>query len=114
MPTKRHERHLEPARLAWEKLAERAASGETIAYSRLEDDIGWREARQAIRPVLDLIADYCQSEGLPDITILVVSKRTGRPSYTTVEDVDKETQRVLAVEWLKVPPPSAEALHKFL
>ena len=65
--------------------------------------------------MLDFIANYCRAKSLPDITILVVLKETGRPSSgNTVDDVDKERERVFAREWFKVPPPSVEALRGFL
>ncbi len=109
------ERDIEPARLAWQVLAAQAALSATIHYTQLQSAISWHGAAQGFGPVLDLIAAYCRDKGLPDITILVVLKDTGRPSSgNTIEDVDKERERVFACEWFKVPPPSAEELHKFL
>lgn len=109
------ERDIEPARLAWQVLAAQATLRATITYTQLEGAIGWRGAAQGFGPVLDLVAEYCRAKGLPDITILVVLKETGRPSSgNTVYDVERERERVFAREWFKVPPPSEEALREFL
>ena len=108
------ESDIEVARRAWQVLAAKAALRATITYSQLKDAIAWTGATQAIGRLLNPIYSYCQAKGLPDITILAVRENTGRPSYVTVDDVDKEREKVLSVEWFKVPPPSAEELREFL
>lgn len=109
------ERDIESAQLAWQVLVARAALQATIHYTQLQGAIGWRGADQGFGSVLNLIARYCRAKRLSDLTILVVRKDTGRPSSgNTIDDVDKERERVFEREWFKVPPPSAEALRGFL
>lgn len=67
---------LERACAAWPVLIQVAKNRDTISYGKLGDEIGVHH--RAIRYVLGLIQDYCLSENLPPLTILVVNG-SGRP-----------------------------------
>ncbi len=67
----------EMAYAIWPILAERATGQRRIFYSDLADMIGIHP-----RPVymgLDLIQTHCIDHNMPPLTVLVVSKDTGKP-----------------------------------
>ena len=61
---------------------------------------------------------YCQENQLPPLTVLVVNKDTGLPGegLTTLEDVNRDRERVFAHDWFQMEPPEAgdfeEALRR--
>lgn len=61
---------------AWIILTSIALKRNFITYKELGDKIGIHH--RAVRYVLGLIQDYCMSNELPPLTILVVNKITGR------------------------------------
>ena len=60
---------------------------------------------RGLGPYLDRIADYCATEDLPDLTILVVLASNGKPSTgNTHADVEDEQGRVLnQIMWPQHP-----------
>jgi hypothetical protein len=63
---------------------------------------------------LGCIMQWCQSNGLPALTTLVVDSETGLPSHglTTVEgnQFPAECERVFDFRWFEIFPPSLEEL----
>jgi len=55
---------------------------------------------------------YCQQNGLPPLTALVVKKETGLPGrgLTTRKDLDAGREEVFRYEWFKVVPPAPTQL----
>ena len=89
----------------YERLADVAASGETITYDELAAEIGVDESRrlssadrtqsdeidgrEEIVPLLDAIAYIEARAGRPPLTVLVVKSRTGKPGVEFFDTVDR-------------------------
>lgn len=67
------------ARAAWRILRERASGGQVLTYAELGEALGGLHPLYEVPRVLDVIAQWCQQSGRPDLTGLVVSRRTGMP-----------------------------------
>lgn len=68
-----------------DELRRCAAAGGTITYAELGRAVGI-PAQGPWRPVLDLISSEEEAAGLPDITYLVVNRRTGFSSRIQFKD----------------------------
>ncbi|SRR5258708_40218646 len=61
--------------------------------------------------VLGRIKRFCELNDLPPLTVLVVNKKTGIPGSGLGEmDYQKEQERVLAINWYNIMPPTLEEL----
>jgi hypothetical protein len=63
--------------------------------------------------ILGHIAFYCIDQSLPLLTSIVVGKTRGLPGHDIPIDIaqlDGERERVYAIDWYDVYPPSAEEL----
>lgn len=96
----------ERAYRAWPILIKRAAEGKTITYGELGELLGVHH--RAIRYVLGLIQDYCLSEKLPPLTILIVNKNgipgTGFIAYD-VDKLEEGETLVRSYNWNAIPNP---------
>ena len=107
----------ERAREAWKVLRETATAGETLSYSELGDQLGGLHPYRQVPQVLDIIERWCLGHNFPDLTGVVVSRRSGLPGedywrqngwgdLAVAARVDRwrEAQRAMAVaHW----PPTA-------
>jgi hypothetical protein len=57
---------------------------------------------------------YCEDHELPPLTVLVVNQETGCPSegLTTLEDEDKDRERVFNYSWFSIAPPETKEFEK--
>lgn len=100
--------HVERAYRAWPILVNCAQNDAApITYGALAAQLGIHP--RAIRYVLGVIQDYCMSEGLPPITILVVSAATERPSSGFIacdmDDLERGRAEVSAFKWTDLENP---------
>lgn len=80
---------------AWKVLISHAGSRMTLTYGELAEKINIHH--RAVRFVLDVIYDYCYTNNLPPLTILVVNKNTQYPGQgftdysidTFLDDLDE-------------------------
>lgn len=88
----------------YQVLIAAAYQRQTLTYEMVGERIGM--PRQALGQQLHHLQNYCEREGLPPITALVVRKGEGTPStgYHEGESVDAERERVFAHEWYKRAP----------
>jgi hypothetical protein len=67
-----------------------------------------------LAPPLDLVAGWCQANGLPALTLLVVETVTGKPApgvdATREGDVAAEQDKVREYDWFAIFPPSVAEL----
>lgn len=103
MPTNQAER----AFRAWPELTQCAKEKKTITYGDLAKKLGLHP--RVIRFVLGPIQDYCLSEHLPPLTILVVSQSNGVPSDGFIawdaEDLQTGFDKVYDFNWKIVGNP---------
>ena len=95
------------AQRMWPVLMAAAHQRQTIQYGQLVTTVGYPGVAGNIGQFLDPILEYCRRNDLPALTVLVVNKDTGRPSYDVVGggSVDVERERVYAHNWYAMPPP---------
>ena len=88
---------------AWRVLIAAATSRKTLTYGELCRSVGYPSLRSVGNWVLEPIRAYCESNGLPALTSLVVRKgarRPGRGLLTHIgDDVEHQQQRVFAHKW---------------
>lgn len=112
--TERRVNHEARAAKAWPVLAECAVRRSTTSYAELGELIGGVHQR-AIGLTLGPIQEFCLSEKLPPLTILVVQKAAGRPGggfiAWDVDDIETGLQRVYEFPWKTLPNPFAYALE---
>ena len=90
----------------------RHGRGETITYGDLVKQLGIRTrdpyAGRVIALHLNRVAFYCLGAGVPPLTVLVVDKKTGKPSgafKALFPDVDAAKMAVDCHDWENSPPP---------
>jgi putative restriction endonuclease len=96
---------------SWPLLTAAAESGATITYKQVGDQIGIHH--RTIRLALGLIQDYCLDEGLPPLTVVVVSAARQRPGEGFIAwdpvDLDEAYRQVHAYPWRHLANPYAFA-----
>ena len=94
-------------------LIGRAAQQQTIQYRQLGDMMHYGVGPILAQP-LGKIMHWCEHEGLPALTVIVVEKETGLPSTgpTTVQQggFSAKQQRVFAFDWYSILPPTRQDL----
>lgn len=100
------------AQKMWIVLVSAASKRQTIRYGELAKAVGYTGPYQSVGKYLYPIKIYCDRNGLPPLTILVVAKRTGRPSLDIVNSDERDEHRegVFDHPWLHGLPPTLEEL----
>jgi hypothetical protein len=97
-------------------LIGRAENRQTITYGELAERLGYAGADHngagILGPRLDPIMRWCLTNGLPDITTLVVSQRTGLPTLSSASNVGIEQQGVFELDWHAIFPPTEADLRE--
>ena len=93
-------------------LMARAERRETTTYRELRDrlSVDHRSVNALLRP----IQDYCDSNRLPPLPVLVVSDSNGEPGRdhpSNKESLYSDRERVYAWDWLEYEPPRADDLR---
>ena len=96
------------ALLTWQVLIAKATDRQTITYESLAVMVGMQPlGKLAVRHYLNRVANYCLNNNLPDLTIVVVALKRGRPAYVSDGvDVDAEREKVFAHKWFAEMPPT--------
>ncbi len=99
---------------AWLILVGCAMNRQTLTYEGLSKLMYGHKAAGVLDKILGHIAFYCDSEGLPLLTAIVVGKTRGAPGEAIpidLKQIDSERERVYAeVDWFNIYPPTAEEL----
>lgn len=65
-----------------------------------------------MREPLYYLKHWCEVNGLPPLTVIVVNQETGKPgSGLALDDLDKAREDVFNYPWYRLVPPTAEELH---
>ena len=106
--TESKHRHI---RNAWDILVKLTSGKKTITYGEIADEVCAGDARSTTA-FLDPIADYCWKNDLPPLTVLVVNKRSCKPSKSfnekwlrPDESVESATAEVWDYDWSRHSPP---------
>ena len=98
----------ERAQQLWSILVLAARSRQVLTYEMVAQACGM--PAPALGDVLRPIQQYCEEEGLPPLTSLVVSKSTGLPGegFLAAANVPKAQSQTFAKDWLELQAPTAE------
>ena len=90
----------------YDALARAACSGKTITYGELFAPLG--VAPRSASNWLNPISAYCAYIGVVDITAIVVTKETGRPTdgHYDPDTWEELRDQVFVFPWLGYTPPS--------
>ncbi len=93
--------HEQRAFAAWTVLTETALRNAKITYKQIAAAIGIHH--RPVKYVLALIQEYCITEGLPPLTILVVNQNSGVPGAGFIgwghDDLERGFRRVHSYPW---------------
>ena len=113
MPTLFSEHSTNPTRALqiWQILVGAAMQRRTLTYGLLAELIHYQVPVALGRPLAHIMY-WCQDNGLPPLTALVVSEQSGLPSEGLQIDGDlhKAREVAFAYDWYSVFPPSVEEL----
>ena len=92
---------------AWKVLISCAAKRKPLTYGELAEKIGIHH--RAVRFVLNLIYDYCYSNNLPPLTILIVNKNTNLPGQGfndySIDTFEDDKNEVFDKNWAIIANP---------
>lgn len=103
--------YLEHAERLWPILAGLSVNRERETYGRIGRRLGI--GAQNVSGALAPIHTYCEANGLPLLTALVVQSKSGHPGpgYRCRNDHPTECERVFTYDWAGVVPPTAVDLR---
>ena len=100
----------------WQILIGRAENRQEITYSNLLSLVGYPEGSyNVLGQCLNPIMRYCQQNGLPPLTVLVVGQNTGKPGegFTAGSgDWNADRARVFAFDWYSLFPPTPDEFQQ--
>jgi len=105
-----------PARAVqvWEILVGKAMNRQSVTYEILSELMYGKKAPGVLNSVLGHVAYYCEDNGLPPLTVLVVGESSGIPGEGfRVIDADKRDEyreQVFGCNWYDIYPPSEAEL----
>jgi len=100
------------ASIIWPVLTLAACNHQVLTYDRLAKLVG--QVRPALGQCLEPIQSYCLLNGLPALTAIVVSEKTGLPGtgFTAASDVPRTQIAVFNHNWLNTKVPLSIALKE--
>ncbi len=93
----------------WQVFVGLAYNRQTITYGKLSKLLDFKRAG-TMGLFLDPIMKYCKLNGLPPLTVIVVSKDSGVPGegLNTAENMDLGREQVYDYDWFNLYPPSED------
>lgn len=90
----------------WSLLIVAARERRSYTYGLVAQILGMGGAG-VMSQFLGPIMWYCEDNGLPPLTVLVVNQDTGLPGdgLTTLENVNIDRERVFNYNWFSIEPP---------
>ena len=97
----------------WSLLVCAARDRRTYTYGDLADVLGM-DGAGVMAQFLGPIMYYCREHQLPPLTVLVVNQNTGQPGpgLTTLENLDRDREKVFAHDWFQTKPPESGDLEE--
>jgi hypothetical protein len=90
----------------WSLLVCAARERKTYKYGDVAEILGFAGAG-VMAQILGCIMWFCDENGFPPLTVLVVNKETGLPGegLSTLEEVNKDREAVFGFNWFGIDPP---------
>lgn len=107
--------HPDRALQAWQILIAAAMRRQTLTYLSLSQKMYQKDAAGVLDKILGHVAYFCNENGLPAITAIVVGKGRGSPGTDIPADrtkIDEIRESVYELDWFNVVPPSPEQLKQ--
>ena len=98
---------IDKAKITWPILVKAAKERQTITYKELAKIYGYNGVT-AVRYPLHAIQQFCKSNNLPPITILVVNRFGKRGVGFDVHElnrIEEGLEQVYLYDWSKIPEP---------
>lgn len=94
----------------WAVLAVAARNRQILTYEMMGRACG--VPRAGVGGFLEPIQDYCMQQGLPPLTVLVVSEESGMPGigFIAAQDIPRAQADVFSRNWLEGRAPSPDDL----
>lgn len=92
-----------------------ASNRQTATYEGLSVLMYQKKAAGVLDKILGLVAYYCEVNGLPPLTSIVVGKHRGTPGQDIPvheEDIDSKREETYKFDWYNIYPPDEAALKK--
>ena len=104
----------ERAMQVWQILVGAAHNRQTLTYGQVADYLEF-EGAGVLAQILGCIMNYCDSNGLPPLTCLVVSQTKGLPGtgLTTVENLPLDREAVYNHNWFSMQPVQVTDFEPF-
>jgi alkylated DNA nucleotide flippase Atl1 len=102
--------HPKRAQQVWQILVAKATNRQTVTYGQLADILGFGGAG-VLSQTLGHIMHFCQQNGLPPLTVVVVNEGTGLPGEGLIcDDLNADREKVFGHDWFGLVPPTPEEL----
>lgn len=88
---------------------------QTLTYLGLSEKMYQKPAQGVLDKILGHVAFYCNDNGLPALTALVVGKGRGTPGKDIPADLSKMDairEAVYKIDWYNIVPPTPEQLKE--
>jgi len=91
----------------WQVLIGAAHNRQTLTYAQIGELIGL--PAQGLGRPLEGVYQHCRAQGLPPLTVLVVSAHTGHPAggYEPVKEEGADRESVYEYGWYSLEPRQA-------
>lgn len=100
------------AQQIWPILIAAAAERRILTYGMVAHLIGYKVSVALGEPLFH-IKHWCEVNGLPPLTVIVVNKETGKPgSGMILIDSDIAREEVFNYAWYSLVPPTVEELKE--
>lgn len=104
--------HATRAQQIWPILIAAAVERKIVTYGMIAHLIGYKVSVALGEPLFH-IKHWCEVNGLPPLTVIVVNKETGKPgSGISLIDVDIAREAVFNYAWYSLVPPTVEELKE--
>lgn len=90
----------------WTLLVCAARERRSYTYGNIANILGMGGAG-VMAQFLGPIMHYCEQDGYPPLTVLVVNQETGLPGdgLVTLEELNQDREMVFRFDWFKIEPP---------
>ena len=95
----------------WLVLIGKAGNRQIMTYGMLAGTLGFKNGAGVLANLLGHVMYYCQQNGLPPLTVLVVNQDTGLPGAGLKGiDLNAGREEVFNFDWYSIVPPTVEQL----
>ncbi|OOS00553.1 hypothetical protein B0187_01205 [Haemophilus paracuniculus] len=100
----------------WQILVGIAMNRQTITYQKLSNLMFHKNAMGVLGPMLEPVSRFCNENGLPPLTAIVVNAETGLSGdgIPTEQNLNEAKEQVFKFDWYDIFPPTIEELEQVI